>query len=325
MHKLTVTFVLLLLFSAGFTQEKKINEADKAKLDSMLKNDEFLKMFSEGLHPKSYFIVSAGIGNSYFSKRNKRLNATQVENRFVLNPSVGYSHKSGFAITTAAFLSDFNGKSNFYQYTVSPSFSLMKSSILSSTISYTHTFVRNGYEKWTPPIQNEFFGNISLKKPWVQPGISLGWSGGKYTDYTYIDTVLNGTRRKFTDTAKTKASVFSMNAFIKHEFEFYGLFGKEDGIAIEPQVIVNAGAEKYDVTHYNPFLTKLRGRAAGRFKQRGSDNSSFGIQSLAFNLDINYSIGKFAFEPQLYLDYYFPQTTDQRFTQVYSFTVSYSF
>jgi len=327
MLRLTGTIVFLLVFYSGFAQKTTFTEAEKATLDSMFQDDEFMNMLKTALNPKSYFIVSAGIGNSYFSTRNKQINASQLESKMVITPSVAYFHKSGLAITATAFLSEFNGQSDFYQYSLSPSYSLTKSKKISATLSYTHMFTRNGYEGYASPIKNEFYGNIYLKKPWLQPGISLGLSGGRYTDYRRFDTVINGIRRIFTDTAKTRLTALSMNAFIQHEFEYYKLLSKKDGISIKPQLILNAGSQKFTIVHTNPLITRLKARNSVRFKNLGakSDKSSFNIQSLAFNLDVNYVIGKFGFEPQVYLDYYLPETTDQRFTAVYSFVISYAF
>jgi len=327
MLKVTGTIFLLLLLYSGHAQKTTFTEAEKASLDSMFRDDEFVNMLKTALAPRSYFLLGAGIGNSYFSTKNKELNASQLESKPVFTPSISYLHKSGLGITVTAFLAEFNGQSNFYQYSLSPSYSLAKNKKVSATVNLTHIFTRKGYEGFASPIQNEFYGNIYLKKPWLQPGISLGLSGGKYTDYIKIDTVLNGIRRIFTDTARTHIGVISMNAFVQHDFEYFKLLSKKDGISIRPQLILNAGSQRFTVVHKNPFITKLKARNSVRFKNLGinSDKSSFSIQSLAFNLDVNYIIGKFGFEPQLYLDYYLPETTDKKLTAVYSVVISYAF
>lgn len=327
MLKFTGTIILLLVFFSGLAQKTTYTEAEKAALDSMFKDDEFINMLKTALAPKSYFLVSAGIGNSYFSAKNKELNASQLENKLVITPAAAYYHKSGLAITASAFMASFNGKMSFYQFGLSPSYSLTKNKKIGTTISFTHMFTRSGFEGYASPIQNDFYGNIFLKKPWLQPGISLGLSGGRYTDYVKVDTVLNGIRRIFTDTVKTRLTAVSLNAFVQHQFEYFELLSKKDGISITPQLILNAGSQKFTEVHKNPFITKLKLMNSVRFKNLGvrSDKSSFSIQSLAFNLDINYVIGKFGFEPQFYLDYYLPETTDKKFTSVYSFVISYVF
>lgn len=327
MRKFLLVIILTHLHCIGLAQTTTMTEAEKAALDSMLKDDEFMNMLKDALTPKSYFLISAGLGNSYFSTKNKQVNASQLESQLVITPSVGYFHKSGLALTATSYLSTFDGQMNFYQFGISPSYSLTKSKKIGATVSYTHTFVRTGYQRVASPIRNELYGNIYLKKFWLQPGISLGFSGGRYTDYYKIDTVLNGIRRILIDTADIKLRIFSANVFVKHNFEFYKLLSKKDGMSVTPQLIMNAGSQKFSVVHNNPIFTRLKNFNSERFKNLGkrTDKTSFTIQSLAFNLDINYVIGKFGFEPQVYLDYYLPDTTDNRFTTVYSLVISYAF
>lgn len=323
-----ISILFLLVIHHGYTQTKTFTEAEKATLDSLLKDDEFFNMMKTALKPKSYFQVAAGLGNNYFSIKNKRLEAAQLESKLVFTPQAAYFHKSGFAISAVGFLSSFKGKTGFYQYSLTPSFSNAnntKNKKIAVSVSYTRFFRRDGYEDATTPIQNDLFGTVYLKKPWVQPGISIGLSGGKNTEYKYIDTVLFGARRTFTDTAKTAIKSFSVSAFVQHSFEYYSLFNKKDAISIAPKIILNAGQNKYTEKHYNKysaFFQKIiqRRKSLGRLQ----DNTSFELQSAACNLDINYIIKKFGFEPQAYLDYYFPDTTDKKFTFVFSFTISYT-
>lgn len=322
-------FLSLLLLSMGpvvFGQQKTITEAEKASLDSMLQNDEFFNMMKEAIKPKSYFLVSAGLGNSYFSVKNKRLEAAQLDNKIVFTPEFAYYHKSGFALAADAFLTSFNGKSNFYQFSLTPSYSLRSDKKVSLSLSYTRFFRRSGYESAASPIQNDIFGSLYLKKPWLQPGLSLGFSEGKNTVYKHIDTFFLGQQRKFTDTAKISIRTFSVSAFVQHEFEFYDVLKKDDGLSVVPKILLNAGSNKYTEKHYNPYSAFFK-RVAQRLASLGrlQDNSSFEVQSAACSLDVNYLIGKFGFEPQVYLDYYFPDTTDKKFTYVCSFAISYSF
>ena len=327
MPKITGTIAMLLVFFSGFSQQTTLTAAEKASLDSMFKEDAFINMLKSAIKPKTYCVIGAGVGNSYFSTKNKQLNASQVKSSMVLTPSFAYLHKSGVGITATAFYANFDEYSGFYQYSLSLSYSIPKNKKIGSTVNFTHIFMPEANKTFASPIQNELYGNIYLKKPWLQPGVSAGLSGGRYTDYFTIDTVLNGIRRVFTDTAKTHITLFSLNAFVQHEFEYYNLLSKKDGVSIKPQVILNAGIQRFSVVHANPFFSRLKARNSSRFKNLGvsREKGSFTIQSVAFNLDVNYVIGKFGFQPQVYLDYYLPETSDQHFTTVYSFVVSYAF
>ena len=57
-------------------------------------------------------------------------------------------------------------------------------------VSYTHYFEKSIYNNYTSPIQNEFYGNILFKKPWLKPGIALGYSTGKFDQSIHIDTTV---------------------------------------------------------------------------------------------------------------------------------------
>lgn len=72
---------------SAVAQEKPLTASEKAALDSMLNDDMFMDMLNTALNPKSYFLISAGIGNSYFSIRNRQVNAMQLESKLVLTPS----------------------------------------------------------------------------------------------------------------------------------------------------------------------------------------------------------------------------------------------
>ncbi|MEO7047883.1 MAG: hypothetical protein ABI091_21470, partial [Ferruginibacter sp.] len=271
---------------------------------------------------KSYFEVATSFGNSYFSSKNKSLNAKGQPSVFVITPSVSYYHKSGLGLTASAYLINSGDSSGFYQYSLSPSYQLTNNDKVDATVSYTRYFVKKGYEAISSPFKNEFYGQVNLKKPWLQPGISMGYSSGSFTTYNNVDTVLLGARRKFTDTVSTKVSGFTLSTFVQHEFDFYELINKNDELTITPQFLLNTGSSTFEEKHQNPFYTRRLQKASGSklLKKLGRLNQQtpFEIESLALSTDANYAIGKFSVDTQLYLDYYLPATKSKRFTSIYS-------
>ncbi len=75
--------------------------------------------------------------------------------------------------------------------------------------------------------------------------------------------------------------------------------------------------------YYNSYTKKSLKRI--RHFQSQGNNNNYQLQSLGFDLDINYSIGKFYFEPDVYLNYYLPDTNDNRFTQIFNFNIGITF
>ncbi len=53
-------------------------------------------------------------------------------------------------------------------------------------------------------------------------------------------------------------------------------------------------------------------------------NNKFQLQSVAASFDFTYGIGKFFLQPNLYLDYYLPETTTNRFSTIFSVTAGVS-
>lgn len=320
---------LLVLFFTLSTkgQDMPMTTAEKATLDSMLETDEFLRLMKEAQKPTSYFLLSAGIGNSYFSVKNRQLNASQLENKTVFTGSAGYFHKSGISLTASSFLFDHLGKAGFYQYSITPAYNYTTGKTVDFGLSYSHYFKRKSFENVASPVHDEIYANINLKKPWIQPGIALGYASGKYTEYLRIDTVINGIRRIFIDTANVSLTDFSITGYVQHKFVWYNVFDKQDGLSFIPQLLLNAGVSTFNVEHQNPFITRLVNRNPDRFKNAGkySEQSSLAIHSVAGSIGLSYAIGKIGIQSQAYLDYYIPESTDKKFTAIYSIMLSYIF
>lgn len=318
------------MFSKSYGQT---NPSDKHILDSLLQNDEMLKLINNYNKTSSYLRVDVGFGNKLSGSQNKATESLQNSPQFVVTPSVGYYHKSGFGISFTGFLLNENSKTNFYQYTLTPSFSYNKGKVADVLFSYTHYFEKNSYSYNTSPIQNEFYGNILFKKTWLKPGIAAGFSTGKYHEIIHIDTTIKVLNQlihiNYTDTTTTKISSYSLAGSLEHSFTFFDLFSIKDGIILTPQLSLISGINTYDISHtsslanYNTYTKKRLKRI--RHFQAQQNNKNYQLQSIGFDMDVNYSIGKFYFEPDIYLNYYLPKTNDNRFTQIFNFNIGKTF
>ena len=79
MHK-ALLYCLLLTF-LFFKSYAQVTPSDKQIMDSLIKNDEFMKMLDKMDDVKSYVRINIGIGNRLFSGNNKA-----VQNESTLNP-----------------------------------------------------------------------------------------------------------------------------------------------------------------------------------------------------------------------------------------------
>lgn len=318
------------LFSKSYAQ---VITSDKQIMDSLIQNDAFLKMLDKIDDAESYFRINVGIGNRLFSGNNKAVQNLDTKNQLVFTPSAGYFHKSGLSLSFAGYLLRENSKFNFYQYAISPSYSYSKGKVADALISYIHYFKESNYSASASPFENEVYANLLFKKPFLKPGFSTSYSSGNYTEIVNVDTtIINGNRLipiKYIDSANTKVSSFSLSASIEHDFKFYEVLAKNDGLRLTPQFSLISGINNYSVSHtssaqlYNLY-TKRKLKKLRRF-QSSTDKGKYEIQSVGLDLDLNYSIGKFYIEPEIYLDYYLPKTDGNAFTQVYNFNIGITF
>ncbi|MEN9570495.1 MAG: hypothetical protein RL172_1726 [Bacteroidota bacterium] len=274
----------------------------------------------------SYAMATAGVGNRIFSVRNNRLNARQtIINTAVYTPGAGYFHKSGASITGAAYLLQQQPKGfGASQFSLTPAFDLLGKSTVGLSVSYTHYFVQDKFSPYASPVQNDLFATVSYKKGWLQPGIAMGYSSGKFKEVFSKDTVINNVRRYVYDSATSSLQSFTLMLRASHVFEWAACIHKDDMLLLVPSVVVNFGSSSIDVTHQTnaprliDYLIKT-----GRLPLLITNK--FQAESVGLNINCSYAIGNFSFTPQVYLDYYLPQTDSKAFTQSFNFSVGYIF
>lgn len=328
--------ILLPLLLIGCTyrvaaQDTTFTAEERALLDSMFQNDAFLAMLGS---PKiSYAEINAGVSNGIFSLKNNSLNAAQAEtNKLYYTVSGAYYHKSGLALSVNGSIANDGGRFKTYQYGITPSYYYMNKKLVAG-ISYTR-FIEGASTGFNiNPYQNDFYGNLVLKKPWFTPGIALGYATGivkEYFDSTFLlvpQPPLQPRNVRITDTITTRVKNFSFTWSVSHTWNYYHVFTKGDGIELQPSLLLNAGSSTMNISHSNslnsrrPFVQKIFKNAFGN----GKNAAPFQIQSAALLISAGYDIGHFNLSPQLYVDYYFPETSGDRFSVIASFAVSYAF
>ena len=324
------TFYLLLLFCFTsqllFAQVSKdtLSPADKVLLDSMLANDEFLKMMDQ--KTGSYTDIFVSVGNGLFSENNQAVNATGVSNQIVLTPGVSYHFKGGFSIGAAGFFTKDEGSSgmSLYQTGLSAGYDYDGDAVKAG-ISYTRFLSDRNKYNTKSLYQNDIFGYLKKAAGIIQPGVTFGFANGNYKEVfkTKYRRPLIGDTVLVRDSTNNKTSYFSATISVEHDFIIYKVFSDKDELDIIPSVFLNSGSDKTTITHTNRLYDRLP--ANSRLKKTQAENNKFQLQSLAFSLDLTYSIGKFFIQPNIYLDYYLPSTTSKRFSSIYSVTAGFSF
>ncbi len=116
----------------------------------------------------------------------------------------------------------------------------------------------------------------------------------------------------------------SLIVTLSHQFEWDGLMNKDDGLVFTPALMLNFGSSTTNISHHTNAVNLLN-FLNKRGKLPKLSTAPFQAESAGVSFDLNYSVGKFSFEPQWYIDYYLLKTSANKLTQVITFTVSYAF
>ena len=330
MKKCFSLFILMqLLSSQAFSQK---DTTDQYLLDSLIKNDQMMKLINELGNNKSYFKANISISNSPFNNRTKTLKYVQSENKLLLNPSIGYFHKSGLGITLNMYASQKANGFGFFEAGIIPSYALTLGQF-DLLASYSHQIPFSKYDPVNFPFQDEWSFTTAYNGGWIKPSLTAGYSTGHAYEIIRIDTsFISGGQNikvKYIDSVNTKLNSFQLIGGLAHSFDFENLFSSSDYINFTPQILIGAGLNNYDVSHksstnyFNSFTKKrLKKR---RHYLNPSYNSMFEIQTLALDLDATYSLKKFYIEPEIYLEYYLLKTEEKKLTPLLNITAGFIF
>lgn len=313
---LLLIFFLLVLSAKNYAQTdslKSISVKDSTEL-----MNELMELLSGSEKPSSYFTASIGIGNRLFNVRNNALNAKQSSiNKFIYSPTIAYYHKTGVSFSASANL--FNDSVSGFgvnQYSISPGYQLQNNKNFYFAFVYTHYFVNDIFSSYTSPLQNDFYTSLNYKKTWIQPGMALGYSTGKYGDIKR--------RRALYDSITNNIQAFTFIISAAHEFNWNNIFDKKDGMLFSPTLLLNTATSKINI-HHNTNATNLLYFLGKKGRLPKFKTSPYQVESAGLSIDLMYVYGKFSFEPEAYFDYYLPSTQENRFTSVFTFNLSYSF
>jgi len=336
---LTVLFTgtLLLMNRAGFAQHSRLDSLfakgdTTAVMDSLMTGfDAFLDSLAQ---PKSFFSVSAGMGNRTFSIKNNSLNTQEATTRQLsFTPTLGYYHKNGLGFSATGFLANLGNNFHFYQYAITSSYDYISSKI-STGISYTRYFGKDTATLNASPYDNDVYAYFNIHRNSWRYGIAAGYATGKFNDkLTYTDSVyryINLLQRyEWVHVSKTIESTnhikdFSLAASVRKDFEWYGVFTKKDNITASVTGYLVTGASKIKTSTNINYATKRLSLAKFKRSYNSADGNDFQVQSAALSASIFYTIGKYNLQPVWFMDYYF-QDTDQKFSQVFSLSFAYNF
>ena len=299
-----------------------------AVIDSLLKDfDSYLDSLTK---PRSFFSASVGIGNGYYSFENKNSVFLTNAQKMMISPSVGYYHKSGLGITATGYYLLDDANSQFYQFSITPSYDFIGHKKIGFGFAFSRYFEKDSLPFYTTPIGNELFGYFTVKKMWLRPTVSVSYGWGSNTEYQQKQALIWRERLQRYERGfvyiKNKESVMDFATLIslKHDFDFYHLFHREDAFTLTPVALFTAATQAFGFnSSYQYSFNAIRANLLPS-NQNISDQSSFRPQSVAFILRSDYNLRKLFIMPQFVLDYYLPQT-DKHLNFGYSVTAGFNF
>ncbi len=322
-------------------QVSKFDENElKAELD-LLKNDslmsELKSLLGSMYKPESFFSANLAYSNRLFSTKNNALNAQQTRTgQAALLPSVSYFHKTGFGLTTTGFMRTVDGKPNFYQLAVSPSYDFIGKKLIAG-ISYTNYIKTATNSILTTPFTHEVYAYAQLRKSVVRPFLALGWASGNYQDVSTIPLRIRGENIFVLDTSKVELNDFSTIAGVSHTFTVQKIFAKDDMLTFVPSLNLIAELQNYKTTPQSIGVMKDLDedpedddaididRIRKRFNLNPKTLSKFSFQTLAFSANANWYKSSYSVTAGYFLGYYFNNVNTSKFVHFFNLTVGVTF
>lgn len=300
--------------------------------------DAFLYQLQSLQQQESYFFVGTGVGNRQFSTQNLVLNSQQANAQLVLTPTAGYMHKSGWGLSYTGYVGTAANAGGFLQHAITASYTLPSANKTDAGIFYTVYVGKKDFINTTSPYQHDVFAYVNAQSGALQPGLAVGWAGGKFTNTLSIDTfrivMVNNqpVRVPFTilDTSVFRVADFSLIGTLKHTFHWKG-WREDHDITFTPQFMVSLASSSTKTVSSTTLLTNRRFLLSGtrfdnrRFQTTSSNTAPLDFQSLGLSLDATYYIHQFYFNPQLYVDYYLKSTNASRFTALFNLQLGFYF
>ncbi|WP_207496634.1 hypothetical protein [Aridibaculum aurantiacum] len=330
--KTAFTICFLLLNVVVFSQKgDRLSKEDSLAIINELR-EELKLMF--GSKNESYGDVNVGVGSGFFRPADLQQTATIVS-KAVYNLNGGYYHKSGAGIDMRTlFLND--GGFKFFQGAITPSYNYIKQKAFSAGASYTRYFYADSLSFATSPLVNEWQLWGRLKKVILQPGLTVNYAHGTYTE----DIPRQGNTPAMTITEK--ASDFGLMGSIRHNFTWLDVLSTDDAIRITPTLLAVAGTSKYGMNfavgsvakNFNRFTIKPKKVKPKRNNNNNNNqqpttfeetfSTGFAMQSATFVLGSEYSYKSFYIQPQWLVDYSF-LATENKWTNIFNVSIGFTF
>lgn len=276
-----------------------------AFLDSIY--NEMDEILDELTASKNYLSLSVGAGTGFFNFKSASSTTPKSQKSMLLSPNITFLHKSGFGIAATGYAVSKDGNMNPYQLSVSPSYDYIKRGNWALGFAYTRYFTKKDPGFYTTPIRNETYAYFNYRRPWLQPGIAIGYGWGSRTQYEEqeMDVLrLRQLRDPFNVTVRKDESIrdISLLLSVRHSFDWSALLFSKDLLTITPVILLSSGTQNFGFnTSFQSQSKTLNNFLPGN---QYISNKPFDTQSASFVLRADYAVGKFFIQTQGLLDYF---------------------
>lgn len=322
-----------------FDENELKSELELLKDDSLV--NELKSLLGTMYKPESFFSANLAYSNRLFSTKNNALNAQQARTgQAALLPSVSYFHKTGFGFTATGFMRNIDGRPNFYQLAISPSYDYIGKKVITG-VSYTNYIKTAANSLLSTPFTHEVYAYAQLRKSIVRPFIALGWASGSYQDVTIRRIRDRGDNILVSDTSRVYLNDFSTIFGLSHTFSFQNVVTKNDLITFVPSLNLIAELQSYRVTPIGiGVISDLDDdddeeeddddkvdieRIRKRFNLNPLTVSKFSIQTLAFSANANWYKSSYSVTAGYFMGYYFNNLNTSKFAHFFNLTVGVTF
>lgn len=324
------------VFLLSFVLLSYLSNAQKTKpaVDSLAYYDDLfneLESFLDSITaPRSFANISLGINNGYFNYQSQ--SSIESSSKLVYTPSLGYYHKSGFGIgATGSAIADGFKNINLFQIAATASYDYMQSSQFLTGVAYTQFFTKDSLDFYTSPLTSEASGYFLYRNSWLKPSIAVNYAWGSRTHVEERQEkikLLRGKPLNSTTIIETTENVsdLSVALSVKHDFYWLNVLLDKDYFRFSPQISLISGTQRFgfnQVSNANYFNSKSGISVLQNTEELNlSESSKFKPLSLSARLRTEFSTGKFFFQPQILLDYYFP-AEEKNFTTGFAITTGF--
>ena len=118
-----------------------------------------------------------------------------------------------------------------------------------------------------------------------------------------------------------------MTVSLRKDFDWYDVLGKNDNITFTPVIMLNSGTQNFGFnTSYSYRFNVIRNNFLPS-NQSITDKTGFALQSASLALRASYLKGRFMVQPQLLMDYYLLDLSDEDspLNTVFAMTAGWTF